>query len=95
MSDQVISTEEVRELGESLRFVAAEFEDANDTAEEYGDYVSHDDLAHELEQFAENWEITRGDLMENLTALAEAAVGAAEGVEGLEQALVDALEGDG
>ncbi|MGP4110665.1 hypothetical protein ACTWP5_07080 [Streptomyces sp. 4N509B] len=95
MSDLRLSTDDVRELGEKLRFIATEFEGANDIAEEYGEAVSHGDLAHELEQFAENWENKRGELMEGLQELANAAVGAAEGFEGLERALVDALEGDG
>lgn len=95
MSDLVVSTDEVRELGRKLRFIAAEFEDSEDIAEEYAEAVSHGDLAHELDEFAENWQSARTDLMENLQGLAEAAVSAAEGYEGLEQALVDALEGDG
>lgn len=95
MSDLVISTDEVRELGEKLRFVAAEFEGANDIAEEYAEVVSHGDLAHELEQFADNWENKRNELMEKLHGLAEAAVASADGYDGFEQALVDALEGRG
>lgn len=95
MADLVVSTDEVRELGRKLRFIAAEFEDSEDIAEEYAEAVSHGDLAHEVEQFAENWRVHREDLMGNLQALAEAAVSAAEGYDGLEQVLVDALEGDG
>ncbi|MGP3971781.1 hypothetical protein [Streptomyces sp. 6N223] len=95
MADVILTIEDIRELGRRLRFIATEFEGANDIAEEYGESVAHDDLAHELEQFAENWEITRGELMQKLQELAEAASGAADGYSGWEQALVDALEGEG
>lgn len=93
MADLFLTIEDIRELGRSLSFIATEFEGANDTAEEYGESVSHGDLAHELEQFAENWEIKRGELMQKLQELADAATSAAEGYEGFERALVDALEG--
>ncbi|WP_165953621.1 type VII secretion target [Streptomyces sp. 8K308] len=95
MSDLVVSVDDVRELGERLRFVAAEFESAEDLASDYAEQVGHDDLAHELEQFAENWRIHRSKLMEGLQKLAQHARAAAEGYEGIETELVNALDGEG
>ncbi|WP_326594531.1 hypothetical protein [Streptomyces sp. NBC_01803] len=93
MSDLVVSVEDVALLGEKLRFVAGEFEGAQDIVSDYAEEVCHGDLAHELEQFAENWRIHRGKLMEGLTKLAELAQAAAEGYDGIETELVNALEG--
>ncbi|MDT0345347.1 hypothetical protein [Streptomyces litchfieldiae] len=95
MSDLVVTVEDVGRLGEKLRFVAGEFDGAQDIAEDYADEVCHGDLAHELEQFAESWKIHRGKLMEGLTTLAELAQSAAEGYDGLETALANALQGEG
>jgi hypothetical protein len=95
VSDLSLSVAEVRELGERLRFVAAEFESAEDIAADYAEQVCHDDLAHELEQFAENWRVHRSRLMEDLHTLARHARAAADAYDGVEQALVDALEGEG
>ncbi|RKN45551.1 hypothetical protein [Streptomyces hoynatensis] len=95
MADLVVTVADVRELGDKLRFLAAEFEDAGGTAEDYADEVCHGDLKHELNQFADNWRVHRGRLMENLRKLAEQAHAAGETYEGLETELVNALEGEG
>lgn len=95
MPDLNVTTEEVRELANKLRLVATEFENAEDIADDYAEQVSHDDLAHELEQFAENWKHHREKLMDGLQSFVEAAKSAAEGYEGIEEELVNALEGDG
>ncbi|MDT0307482.1 hypothetical protein RM780_10960 [Streptomyces sp. DSM 44917] len=94
MPDIVLTLAEIRELGQSLRLIAAEFDNSEDIAEEYAEIVGHDDLAHELEEFADNWSNHRRALMENLQGLAEAAQTAAEGYDGIERDLVDALEGN-
>lgn len=93
MSDLDVTVEDVALLGERLRFVAGEFEGAQDIASDYAEEVCHGDLAHELEQFAENWRIHRGRLMEGLTTLAGLAQEAAGAYDGVETALADALEG--
>ncbi|KAB8163851.1 MULTISPECIES: type VII secretion target [Streptomyces] len=95
MSDLDITVDEVRELGQTLRLVATEFENSEDIASEYADEVSHRDLAHELEEFAENWRIHRNKLMDGLRTLAEHATQAAEGYDGIETELANALQGGG
>ncbi|UCM89495.1 DUF6317 family protein [Streptomyces marincola] len=92
--DLEITVDEVRELGEKLRLVATEFENAEDVASEYADEVGHDGLAGELEEFAENWRIHRNKLMESLESFAEKAREAADGYDGVENDLVDAIEGN-
>ncbi len=94
MSDDLdITVDEVRELGSKLRLVATEFENSEDIASDYADEVSHDDLAHELEQFAENWRIHRNKLMESLQSFVEKAEQSADGYDGVEEELVRALQG--
>ncbi|MDT0269534.1 hypothetical protein RM844_24945 [Streptomyces sp. DSM 44915] len=93
MSDLQISVDEVRELATKLRLVATEFENSEDIASEYAEEVSHGDLAHELEQFAENWRIHRDKLMEGLGTFVEHAEQAAEGYDGIETELANALQG--
>lgn len=93
MSDLDITVDDVRELGDKLRLIATEFENAEDIADEYADEVSHRDLAHELEEFAENWRIHRNKLMDGLRSLAEKATESAEGYDGIETELVNALQG--
>ncbi|ARQ69423.1 type VII secretion target [Streptomyces marincola] len=91
--DLEITVDEVRELGEKLRLVATEFENAEDVASEYADEVSHDGLAGELEEFAENWRIHRNKLMESLESFVEKARESADAYDGVEEELVRALEG--
>jgi hypothetical protein len=95
MSDLAVSIEGVRELGRRLRFVAAQFEGADDIASDYAEAASHDDLAHELNQFADNWEVCRSDLMENLGKLAEHARTAGHAYHQVEVELQRALGGEG
>ncbi|SOD63104.1 Excreted virulence factor EspC, type VII ESX diderm [Streptomyces zhaozhouensis] len=93
MSDLDITVSEVQELGEKLRLIATEFENAEDAASDYAEQVSHDGLAHELEEFAENWGVHREKLMDGLRTLAEKAIQAAEGYDGIESELAQALQG--
>ncbi|MDT0446882.1 MULTISPECIES: type VII secretion target [unclassified Streptomyces] len=92
-ADLDVTVDEVRELANKLRMVATEFENSEDIASDYADQVSHDDLAHELEQFSENWRIHRNKLMESLESFVEKAQQAADGYDGIEEELVRALEG--
>jgi hypothetical protein len=94
MSDLRVTTDEVRELGDKLRFVATEFENAEDIAEDYGEMVSHSGLADELESFADNWDAHRAKLMENLKSFYETAKQAADAYDEVEQELIKALEGN-
>ncbi|RKN10061.1 hypothetical protein [Streptomyces radicis] len=94
MSDLIVTIGEVRELSDKLRLVATEFEGSEDIASDYAEEVSHGDLAHELEQFAENWAVHRGKLMDSLSTFVEMAKAAADGYDGVELELTNALEGD-
>ncbi|MDT0341763.1 hypothetical protein [Streptomyces litchfieldiae] len=93
MADLTVTVDDVRDLATKLRQVATEFEHSEDIASDYAEDVSHDDLAHELEQFAENWRVHRNKLMEGLQSFVEKAQQAADGYDGLERELVNALEG--
>ncbi|WP_062212178.1 hypothetical protein [Streptomyces sp. NBRC 109706] len=95
MSDLTVSVDDVQELGNKLRFVAGEFEGAEDIASDYAEEVCHGDLAHELEQFASNWRVHRSKLMEGLTKFAELAQAAGDSYDGIESELANALQGEG
>jgi len=91
--DFVMPTAEVRELGNKLRFVAAEFEDSEDLASDYAGEVGNYRLADEVREFAENWHHKRRALMDTLKDFAEAAKKCADEVDGVEDDLVAALYG--
>lgn len=95
MADVSVTPADVRELGNQLRFIATEFEGSESIASDYAEDVGHGGLAGELERFAENWHHKRRALMENLQSFAEAAKQSADAFDGIEDELVNALEGDG
>ncbi|KAB8167270.1 hypothetical protein FH609_012900 [Streptomyces sp. 3MP-14] len=73
MSDLRVTVDDVRELGERLRFIAAEFDDSQSIADDYAEQMGHDDLRHEVEQFAANRKHQRRKLMRSLQEFAEVA----------------------
>ncbi|SFD29105.1 hypothetical protein [Streptomyces aidingensis] len=93
--DLRLKYDDIVELGRKLRFVATEFENSESIASDYADEVGHDNLAHELEEFADNWHHKRRAMMDELEAFAGIVESAEEAFGDLDQALYDALTGEG
>lgn len=94
MPDLEVDTAVLIDAGSSLRVVAAEFEHADNNSESAADAVGHNDLADRVREFADNWDIRRGEMMQKIATLAEAASQAGESFEQLDRDLAAALRGE-
>ena len=82
------------EAGSRLTSVKSEFENASANARGLADAVGHDGLADALIDFADKWDDTREDMVENIGTLAEAASGISEAFSQLDSEYAAALEGE-
>ncbi|MBB0243113.1 hypothetical protein FNQ90_03050 [Streptomyces alkaliphilus] len=92
--DLLVKFDRVRELGRKLRFVATEFENSESIASDYAEEAGHDGLAHELEQFAENWSKKRRQVIDAVGSFADIVDSAEEAFGGLDTELHKALTGE-
>lgn len=93
MPDLQVKTETLRAAGTALRSVHHEFSSAHDTARPDRSVIGHPQLRARLEEFADNWDDRRKDMVDAIEGLAEAAETAATVYENVESDLVKALEG--
>lgn len=82
------------EAGRQLTAVKHEFEHASNNSRSLADAVGHDGLADALIDFADKWDDTREDMVENIGTLAEAASGISEAFSQLDSEYAAALEGE-
>jgi hypothetical protein len=94
MSDLKIDTWKLRECGASLQFVAQEFSSAEAIAENYAETIGHPGLADKVNDFADNWSVTREEMLGSIQKLAEAATQAGEIFEEIDIELAAALRGE-
>ncbi|WP_329318220.1 hypothetical protein [Streptomyces sp. NBC_01262] len=90
-----VSTEDLRNSGSGLRYVATEFEGLDRMVDAYDDTVGHDRLAEKLRDFSDSWNDNRTKMIESIKGLAESAIQAAETYEQIDTELVDVLLGKG
>lgn len=94
MADLSVDTAVLIESGHALRAVASEFEHADDNSEDAADAVGHPDLADRVREFADNWRIRRGEMVQKIATLGEAASTTGETFEQLDRDLAAALRGE-
>lgn len=73
MADLRVDTEVLQEAGHALRVVASEFEHADDNSKDAAAVVGDRELADRVRDFADSWDHRRGEMLENIAALATAA----------------------
>jgi hypothetical protein len=90
--DLQVPGETLEEAGASLGRVAAELEHAEDNAGLVAEAVGHPGLAGALDDFAGNWDASRGEIVEAIGTLDDIATACADTFAQIEQKLVQALE---
>ena len=97
MSDLVVDTTALSDLGTDLARVATEFSEANVHSDTIADAVGHERLADKVRSFAHGWDDTREDMVEQITFLSEAATAIADTLIETDGQLACSLEdaGDG
>ncbi|MFD1825191.1 MULTISPECIES: hypothetical protein [Mumia] len=94
MADRIaVDTDVLNEAGRGLRRTYEGFEQTNAWSRPDRETIAHNSLRDRLEEFADNWDDKREDMMEAIKGLGEAAEAAAEAFENLEDEFVKALEG--
>jgi uncharacterized protein YukE len=94
MSDLKVDTQVLHDAGNALRAVATDFDTADATVESYGPAMGHHRVEHELSGFAGDWKVRRGEMVESVKSLAEAAEKAGQTYEQIESEFVQALTGE-
>lgn len=92
MSDLVVDTTALSDLGTDLARVATEFSDANVRSDQIADAVGHDRLAEKVRGFAHGWDNTREDMVEQIVFLSDAATAIADTLIDADGQLAGALE---
>jgi hypothetical protein len=93
MGDLELDTTALGECGRSLRLVQQELQHAQAIADNYAATIGHPKLASRLHDFAGNWDDTRGEMLESIKGLGDAARGIGKAFEDIETHLVAALVG--
>ncbi|MGH3384932.1 MAG: hypothetical protein ACRDO1_10175 [Nocardioidaceae bacterium] len=90
-----VEPDDLIDTGKALRYVATEFDAAGDISEEYGEIVGHSGLKDKLEDFADNWDDKRAEMLEAINGLGEASEGIGSAFVDADNQLYDALMGKG
>jgi hypothetical protein len=94
MTDRLaVDTAILRETGAALRTCHQEFSHAAESARPDRSIIAHPGLRDRLEDFADNWDDRRTEMINAIEGLSDAASGAADVYENVEEELVKALEG--
>ncbi|MET0930912.1 MAG: hypothetical protein ABWX74_15435 [Aeromicrobium sp.] len=86
-----VNGDRLLEVQSALKTVHTNFSDAEKLSEAWGDVVGHRGLADTLDDFSGNWDDTRDNMLEGITAMADAAGAMAETFEDLDNQLAEAL----
>ncbi len=81
------------DLGHHLRAVATEFDAAQHNADYLATAAGHEALAEKIKDFASVWDDKRAEMLDAIASLADAAKGAGEQYEQLDNDLAQALLG--
>jgi hypothetical protein len=93
MGDLELDTTALDECGRSLRLVQLELQHAQSIVDNYAATIGHPKLAARLHDFAGNWDDSRGEMLESIKGLGDAARGIGTSFGDIEKHLVAALEG--
>ncbi|MFB6554489.1 hypothetical protein [Streptomyces sp. NPDC056405] len=83
----------IKEMGTGLNNVRKAFEGLDKLKGKYREDFGHGDLESKFEDFAENWELSREKLTEEIKALAKIATAAAKAYEDIDHQLAEAIRG--
>jgi hypothetical protein len=93
MVDLSIDLQVLGQLEADLKAIVAEFDDADDFSDTVADATGHDQLGHDLHDFAHRWNDKRKKMNSDVKALAESVKSIAENFTKTDTELAKALEG--
>lgn len=69
--DLSIDMDALRTLKDDLKAITSELENADGNAQAAADATGHDELRDRVNDFADKWEIKRGEMLENVKKLSD------------------------
>jgi hypothetical protein len=78
VTDLRVDLTSLRAVSTDLTGIGREFADANVHSDRIADAAGHSGLADAIRSFAHSWDDTRGDMLESIQGLAEAATAVAD-----------------
>ena len=92
MADISIDLKKLEALQATMRVVRHEFDDAEQFSTTVADLVGHEELAQTVRDFATQWNLRRGELLEELDYIAEATRSIHDTMVELDQELSTVLD---
>lgn len=92
MSDLKLDMAVLDQLKADLNAIVKEFDDADDVSDDAGDVTGHDQLAHDLHDFAHRWNDKRKKMLDDVKALAKSVAEIADNFDKTDRELAKALE---
>lgn len=90
--DLSINMEQLTTLKEDLKTITSELENADANAQSAADATGHDELRDRVNEFADKWEIKRGEMLENVKKLSDIIGQIADTFKQIDTELGKALE---
>lgn len=90
--DLSIDMDQLRTLKDDLKAISSELEDADSNAEAAAKATGHDDLRDRVNDFADKWEIKRGEMLENVKKLSDIIAQIADTFSEIDSELAKSLE---
>lgn len=90
--DLSIDMDQLATLKEDLRAISDELENADANAQAAADATGHDALRDRVNDFADKWEIKRGEMLENVKKLSDIIAQIAETFTEIDAELAKSLE---
>ncbi|MFC8799357.1 hypothetical protein ACFT2C_16605 [Promicromonospora sp. NPDC057138] len=90
--DLSIDMEQLTALKDDLKKITSELENADGNAQAAADATGHDDLRDRVNDFADKWEIKRGEMLENVKKLSDIITQIVDTFKEIDSGLGKALE---
>lgn len=90
-----VDYDELADLGAQLGKVRDEFRGVEDSIRTYDGVMGSGTVVEKLHQFSDNWSDKRGEIIERLDGVAQAATAAAEAYRQTESEISQSIMGDG
>jgi hypothetical protein len=90
--DLSIDMDQLTALKDDLKSITSELENADGNAQAAADATGHDDLRDRVNDFADKWEIKRGEMLENVKKLSDIITQIVDTFKEIDSGLGKALE---
>ena len=90
--DLSIDMDQLTALKDDLKAITSELENADGNAQAAADSTGHDELRDRVNEFADKWEIKRGEMLENVKKLSDIITQIVDTFKEIDSGLGKALE---